>query len=124
MPLWDKLKQELDHAGEIAQGAFDEGRLRLDALRARQRADKAARELGYAVYRARQRGEELQPEEYARLSSALAACEAETARIEERLSQMLQTRRGGRATPPGSPGDGNPGAGTPADTTHGNGNPV
>jgi len=109
MALWDKLKQELDHAGEIAQGAFDEGRVRLDGLRARQRADKAARDLGYAVYRARQRGEELKPDDYARLSSALAACEAEVARIEERLSQMVKSRKTGSTTATSTPpNDGNP----------------
>jgi len=104
MALWDKLRQELDHAGEIAQGALDEGRVRLEALRARQHADKAARDLGYAVYRARQRGEELSAERYAQLSSALAACEAEAARHEERLSELAQSRKTKGAPPDNAPG--------------------
>jgi hypothetical protein len=94
MALWDKVRQELDHAGEIAQGALDEGRVRLDALRARQRADKAAQALGYAVYRARQRGEELSSDSYARLSSTLAGYEAEAAKCEERLAEMQRSRKG------------------------------
>jgi hypothetical protein len=93
MALWDKVRQELDHAGEIAQGALDEGRVRLDALRARQRADKAAQALGYAVYRARQRGEELSSDSYARLSSTLAGYEAEAAKCEERLAEMSRARK-------------------------------
>jgi hypothetical protein len=98
MALWDRVKQELDHAGEIAQGALDEGRLRLEVLRARQRADKAAQALGYAVYRARQRGEELSADSYARLSSTLAGHEAEAARYEEQLTQMVQARKPRRST--------------------------
>jgi hypothetical protein len=46
MPLWNKLKQELDRAGQAAQEAIDDGRDRLDAFRARQLADKAAQALG------------------------------------------------------------------------------
>ena len=41
MQLWTKLRTELDRAGRVAQSAFDEGRLRLEALRARQLADRA-----------------------------------------------------------------------------------
>ena len=80
MPLWSKLKQELDRAGQAAQEAIDEGRDRLDAFRARQLADKAAQALGYAVYRARQKGEELDAATYSRLSSTIAAHEAEEAK--------------------------------------------
>ena len=71
MPLWDKVKQELDRAGRVAQDAIDEGRIRLDAFRARQLADKAAQALGYAVYRAKQQGHELDGDTYSRLSSTL-----------------------------------------------------
>ena len=59
MALWTKLRTELDRAGRVAQGAFDEGRLRLEALRARQLADRAAQALGYAVYRAKVDGREI-----------------------------------------------------------------
>ena len=92
MTLWDKLRDELDRAGRAAQGALDEGRLRLDAMRARQAADKAAQVIGYAVYRARQEGKELEPETYARLSSALAGREADAKRFEERLKEITERR--------------------------------
>ena len=107
MALWDKLKQELDRAGHAAQEAIDEGRVRLDVLRARKLADKAAQGIGYALYRARQRGQDLDPETYAQLSSALAAHEAEAARLEERLESWARARRSRRAhdasPPPSEP---------------------
>src|ERR671932_1675922 len=99
MALWNKLKQELDRAGQVAQVALDEGRVRLDAFRARQLADKAAQALGYAVYRARQQGQELDSDTYARLSSTLAGHESEAARLETKLRDMAHARRG-RPGPP------------------------
>jgi hypothetical protein len=53
MALWNKLRTELDRAGRVAQGAIDEGKLRLEIFRARQLVDRAAQSLGYAVYRSR-----------------------------------------------------------------------
>ena len=85
MAIWDKLKTELDRAGKAAQGALDEGKLRLEAFRTRQLADKAAQALGYAVYRAKQSGAELDAETYARLSATLATHEMEAARMEQEL---------------------------------------
>ncbi|MGH7625137.1 MAG: hypothetical protein ACREOJ_07460 [Gemmatimonadaceae bacterium] len=93
MPLWDKVKQELDRAGQAAQGALDEGKTRLDAMRARQLANKAAQALGYAVYRARQTGGDIDADTYARLSSTLAGHEAEAAGLEQRLDTFTEGRR-------------------------------
>ena len=93
MVLWNKVKQELDRAGKVAQSALDEGRVRLDAYRARQLADKAAQALGYAVYRARQGGQDIDGDTYARLSSTVAAHEAEAQRHEERLAEMTGKRK-------------------------------
>jgi hypothetical protein len=98
MAIWNKLKQELDRAGQAAQGAFDEGRIRLEAFRSRQLADKAAQALGYAVYRARQQGQELDADTYARLSSALASREAETAKYEEQLVGVRDRGKKGSAS--------------------------
>ena len=92
MPLWDKLKTELDRAGRAAQTAFDEGKVRLEVLRVRQLADKAAQALGYSVYRARQSGQELDAETYARLSSTLAAHEAEVQRLEAEAERLSSTQ--------------------------------
>ena len=88
MALWDKVKTELDRAGRAAQTALDEGRLRLEAFRSRQLADKAAQALGYAVYRARKEAHELDTDSYARLSSAIAGHEADVARYEAQMREM------------------------------------
>src|SRR5687768_17421807 len=85
MAIWDKLKTELDRAGKAAQSALDEGKVRLEAFRTRQLADKAAQALGYAVYRAKQSGAELDAESYARLSATLATHETEASRLEQEL---------------------------------------
>ena len=111
MALWDKLKTELDRAGKVAQGAIDEGKVRLDAFRVRQLADKAAQALGYAVYRARQQNQELDAETYARLSSTLAAHEAEATRYEAQLADLSgkRTSTGDPTTPPGATPGATPG---------------
>ena len=88
MAIWDKLKTELDRAGKAAQNALDEGKIRLEAFRIRQLADKAAQALGYAVYRAKQSGAELDAETYARLTATLATHETEAARLEQQLRDL------------------------------------
>ena len=87
MALWTKLRTELDRAGRVAQNAFDEGRLRLEAMRARQLADRAAQALGYAVYRARVEGREIDADLYASLSATLASHEAEVTSLEAKLGE-------------------------------------
>jgi hypothetical protein len=87
MAIWDKLKTELDRAGKAAQGALDEGKTRLEAYRARQLADKAAQSLGYAVFRARQAGTEVDWTTLQRLVNALAEKEAEVQRLEKELAE-------------------------------------
>jgi len=108
MALWDKLKTELDRAGKVAQGAIDEGKVRLDAFRVRQLADKAAQALGYAVYRARQQNQEVDADTYARLSSTLAAHEAEASRYEAQLADLAGKKTAGpdTASPPSSSASG------------------
>jgi hypothetical protein len=88
MAIWDKLKTELDRAGKAAQDALDEGKLRLEAFRARQLADKAAESLGYAVFRARQAGQEVDWDTLTRLVNALAEREAEVKRLEEQIRSV------------------------------------
>ena len=88
MPIWGRLKQELDRASRVAQGAIDEGRFRLEMFRARQRADRAAQTLGYTVHRARTAGRELTPEEYERSSGEITRAEEEIARLEEQLATI------------------------------------
>ena len=83
--LWDKLKDEVDKAGRVAQKAVDEGKARLDLMRAKQRADRAAQALGYAVYEARKTGGDLAADQYHRLSGDLAAAMAEVRGLEAQL---------------------------------------
>jgi predicted alpha/beta-hydrolase family hydrolase len=87
MALIDRLKEELDRAGKAAQGAIDEGKIRLEAFRTRQLADKAAQALGYAVFRAKQSGSEVDADTYSRLSATLATHDAEAARYEAELDR-------------------------------------
>ena len=100
MALWDKLKTELDRAGKAAQVALDEGKLRLEVFRARQLADKAAEALGYAVFRAKQTGQEVDWDSLGRLVAALAEREAEVERIEEQLRSASKKGEGPTAAPP------------------------
>ncbi|NUQ20734.1 MAG: hypothetical protein HOQ09_07205 [Gemmatimonadaceae bacterium] len=100
MALWDRLKSELDRAGRVAQGALDEGRIQLEAFRAKQRMDKAAQALGYAFYRARSANTELDTDSYARLSGELAAAEAEHTKLEEDLRTARAARGASIDGPP------------------------
>lgn len=102
MALFDKLKEELDRAGKAAQGAFDEGKIRLEAFRTRQLADKAAQALGYAVFRAKQSGSEIDADTYARLSATLATHDAEAARYEAELNRKRKESAANRAEPSAS----------------------
>ena len=97
MALFDKLKEELDRAGKAAQGAFDEGKIRLEAFRTRQLADKAAQALGYAVFRAKQGGGEVDADTYSRLSATLATHDAEAARYEGELDRKRKEAAADRA---------------------------
>jgi hypothetical protein len=94
MPLWDKLKTELDRAGRAAHSALDEGKLRLEAIRARQAADSSAQRLGYAVFRARKGGGEIDKDDYNRFASELTAAQAEVDRLETLLKEAAEKRRG------------------------------
>jgi hypothetical protein len=93
MALIDRLKEELDKAGRAAQGALDEGKVRLEAFRTRQLADKAAQALGYAVFRARQGGGELDSDTFSRLSATLATHDAEAAKNEAEIEDLKKQNR-------------------------------
>jgi len=98
MAFIDKLKEELDRAGRAAQDAIDEGKSRLEAFRTRQLADKAAQALGYAVFRAKQAGAEIDADTYSRLAATLATHDAEASKYEADLEQRrAQNRASGTA---------------------------
>jgi hypothetical protein len=98
MALLDKLREELDKAGKAAQGALDEGKTRLEAFRTRQLADKAAQALGYAVYRAKQGGGEIDADTYSRLAATLATHDADASRYEKELEDKRREQRASGTT--------------------------
>jgi hypothetical protein len=99
MGLLDKLQVELNRAGKAAQDALDEGRLRLEIFRVRQLADKAAQALGYAVYRAKAKGEELDAAAWERLAATLREHEAEASRLDAELSKVKESPAAEPAAP-------------------------
>jgi hypothetical protein len=94
MAIWNALKRELDKAGQVAQGALDEGKLRLESHRAKQRAEAAAASLGFAVYRARTEGRELETDRYSALAANIASAEAEVERLEREIAELKTARTG------------------------------
>ena len=90
MALLDRLKQELDRAGKVAQDAFDDGKTRLEAFRTRQLADKAAQALGYAVYRSKKSGGDLDAATYDRLKATL--CDQAVKHLSNALTGNLKDR--------------------------------
>jgi hypothetical protein len=93
MAIWNALKRELDKAGQVAQGALDEGKLRLESHRAKQRAEAAAASLGFAVYRARAAGGELEAARYDVLAQTIGAAEAEMERLEREIETLKAARQ-------------------------------
>ena len=102
MAFIDKLKEELDRAGRAAQGALDEGKTRLEAFRTRQLADKAAQALGYAVFRAKQGGGEIDSDTYNRLAATLATHDAEASKYEADLEKRRAENRSETASAGGA----------------------
>jgi len=101
MALLDRLKQELDRAGRVAQEAFDDGKTRLEAFRTRQLADKAAQALGYAVYRSRKSGGDIDAATYDRLRSTLETHDTEASRLEAEIELRRQQSPGSSSTTSG-----------------------
>ena len=123
MAIWDKVKQGIDKAGKAAQDVFDEGKLRIDAYRAREQADKAAEALGYAVFRAWENNAELDADARERLAGALRTRENEARKLEtelaeakaneERSSQAAEPPAAASADATGAPSDTASAPGTP-----------
>ena|SRR5689334_15157114 len=112
MAFIDKLKEELDRAGRAAQGALDEGKTRLEAFRTRQLADKAAQALGYAVFRAKQGGGEVDADTYSRLAATLATHDAEASKYEAEIERKRTENRAGESAASSAPADAAPAADT------------
>ncbi len=88
--LFDRLNQELEAFGKKAQAALDEGKLQIELLRLRRRLDRAARDLGFLVYR-RERGGETETRRFDSLLLRLDDLQAEVTRLE---SQIAEARGG------------------------------
>ena len=99
MSLWSRLSNELHTAGRAAQGAIDEGKVRLELFRMGQLCDKAAQALGYAVHRARRDGREAEADLVDRLDATLSTHEAEL----KRLEGVLAMHTAGASRPPTDP---------------------
>jgi hypothetical protein len=98
MALLDRLKQELDRAGKVAQDAFDDGKTRLEAFRTRQLADKAAQALGYAVYRSKKSGGDLDVATYDRLKATLETHDTDAAKLEAEIELRRQQSSASRTS--------------------------
>ena len=115
MAIWDKVKQGIDKAGKAAQDVFDEGKLRIDAYRARESADKAAEALGYAVFRAWENNAELDTDARERLAGALRTRENEARKLETELAEAKanEEKKASASEPAAASADN---ASAPADT--------
>ena len=85
MSLRDKISKGINRAVKATESAIDEGKLRVQAYQARQRADKKAETLGYAVGRARATGVELEAATLTSLTDAVNAADAEAAALEAKV---------------------------------------
>ena len=103
MTVWTRLKEELDRAGRAAQVAINEGKLRLELMRTRQLADKAAQAIGYAVFRAKQEGKDARRRQLRPPERDPGRHEKEIARQEADLKAVREARQAPPAEPPADP---------------------
>jgi len=96
MKLFDRFAAGLETLGKKANQALDEGKLRVELMKARRRMDAAARDLGYLTYR-QARGTQAPPTDVESLTQRIAEAEAAAARIEAQLDQLKQPSRTGSA---------------------------
>ena len=82
MSLRDKIAHGLDRAVKVTESAIDEGKHRVAAYQARQRADKKAEALGYAVARAKAAGTEPDAVSMTSLVDAVNVADAEASALE------------------------------------------
>ena len=87
MSLMDRIAGGLETLGKKANQALDEGKLRVDLLRARRRMDAAARDLGYVTYR-QAKGQGAPEGEIESLTRRIAEAEAEVARVQAAIDKL------------------------------------
>ena len=103
MSLMDRVAAGLETLGKKANQALDEGKLRVELLRARRRMDAAARDLGYVTYR-QAKGQSPAEGEVESLTRRIAAAEEEARRVQESIDRL-------KSPPATAPGSGAPAAG-------------
>jgi septal ring factor EnvC (AmiA/AmiB activator) len=85
MGFMDKLKEAAQDVASEAKKATAQGKVKLDQIQTRKKADDAARRLGYLIHAERTRGATSGPEadgliaEISRLEAEIAAAQAEEA---------------------------------------------
>lgn len=114
MAIWDKVKQGIDKAGKAAQEVLDEGKLRLEAYRAREQADKAAEALGYAIFRAQEAGGALDTDAQSRLVTALRERDTAARKLEQELADAKAAAGPGASSTPDAPSASGPVSSPPA----------
>jgi len=97
MSLMDRIAGGLETLGKRANQALDEGKLRMDLLRARRRMDGAARDLGYVTYR-QAKGQGAPDGEIESLTRRIAEGEAEVARVQAAIDRIRAEQRGAGPT--------------------------
>ena len=98
MSLMERVAAGLETLGKRANQALDEGKLRVELLRARRRMDASARDLGYLTYR-QAKGQSAPEGEVESLTKRIAEGEAEVARLQAAIDKVSAERRGGAAGP-------------------------
>lgn len=93
MSLMDRVAAGLETLGRKANQALDEGKLRMELMRARRRMDGAARDLGYITYR-QAKGSPAPQGEIESLTRRIAEGEAEAARLQTEIDALRSARRG------------------------------
>jgi hypothetical protein len=90
MSFMDRFAAGIESLGRRANQALDEGKLRMEVLRARRRLDHAARALGYLTYR-QFRGEPANQAEIDSLTRRMTEAEAEAERLEAAITGLKQS---------------------------------
>ena len=93
MSLMDRIAGGLETLGTKVNQALDEGKLRVDLLRARRRMDGAARDLGYLTYR-QAKGQGAPEGEIESLTRRITEAEAEVARVQAAIDKIRAEHHG------------------------------
>lgn len=118
MGLIDRISTGINRLADRTNQALDEGRLRLDLMRARRRRDNLARDLGYITFRQAKGAPPVEGEVDA-LVRRMEDCDADIAKLEHQVQQVrgtgVTTTGGAGDTPGQGPGDAGPAPDVPAD---------